>query len=160
MSFRLGLLARRAVLAAALAGVSLMAACGDSSGPDGDNYSLYSIDDAVLPIVGHDVFVTGDEDTIKGGSLNLNGGKYTVRITETYKAPGAGLETTSYGENGTYEDDAGDLTLTKTHDYEDGELTAADTPEVNYAVRVGNTITAEYYDVDTDTYHTFVFKKK
>jgi hypothetical protein len=150
--------------AVAFAGISLMSACGDSTGPDGDVYVLYSIDAGggaeLLPIVIEDFDVAGDVYTVKGGTLVLNNGKYTVRLTDTYKAPGEDLLTFTYGENGTYEEDGNEITLTSTHDFEDGELFETDTPVVTTAVKDGDTITAEIYDVDSDSFFTFVFKKK
>ena len=158
MSFRLGIMARRAVTVAALAGVSLMSACGDSSGPNSESYALYSVDEGtgaqVLPIVGHDYFVTGDTYTLKSGTLNLNDGKYTVRIVETYKASStAALETYTYGENGTYVISGADITLTSTHDFDNGDLTPVDVPSVTTGTKDGTTLT---FDVGGDIY---VFKK-
>ena len=113
----------------------------------------------MIPIVYEDFEVAGDVYTIKGGSLVLNNGKYTIRVTDTYKAPSEALITFVYGENGTYEEDGNELTFTSTHDFEDGELFEADPPVITTAVKDGNTITAEVYDADLDTYHTIVFKK-
>ena len=159
MFSRLGVLARRTVVATALAGVSLLAGCSDSSsGPDGDSYALFSVDDGTgaqtIPIVVHDWDVTGDTYTLKSGTLTLNDGKYTVRITETYKASSsATLETYTSGENGTYVIDGSDITLTSTHDFDNGDLTPVDTPSVTTGTKEGNTLT---FDIDGEVY---VFKK-
>ena len=52
MSFRLSVLARRATAILAFAGISVMAACGgdDPTGPDGEVYTLYSVESAVVPV--------------------------------------------------------------------------------------------------------------
>ena len=149
MSFRhSALLARRALTVAAFAGLTMVAACGgDSTGTKGDSYQLFSVDDGsgaqTVPIVVHDWDVTGDTYTLKGGTLTLNDGKYTVRIIETYKASSsASLETFTSGENGTYTLDGDVLTLTSTHDFENGTLTES-TGDVTVATKTATEISGD-----------------
>ena len=143
---------RRALTGLAFTAVAAFAiGCSDSSGPNGDVYALFSIDGTTLPI--NETFSDGVA-SLKSGSVTLNGnGTYAVRFVETWDPTAGPVETTVYGENGTYELEGEVLTFTPTHDFEDGELFEVEFPETATATKTDTQITAE---VDGFVY---VFKK-
>ena len=148
---------RRAVAGVAFAGIATLAACGkDSTGPSGDTYTLRTINGASLPITEGDEF---GSFTIKSGNISLKAnGTYTARITMSFKFGDEPAETFVSGENGTYVISGSTITMTSTHDFEDGELTPSDGAVVT-GTKTATSITLSETDPDTGETITLVFRK-
>lgn len=149
MEFRFGArLARRALVGVAFASVAMLAACGgDSSGTDGDVYTLRSVGGNTLP------YDDGFGDITKSGSLTLSGGnRFNFRIAGTYD-DGTGPANYSGNASGTYVLDAatGDMTFTATRvsTVYDGQTfnETLNPPETDVGTKSGTTITVDDLDL-------------
>ena len=136
-------LMRRAFSAVAVAGIAVLSACSDSSGPggSGNKYTLISIDGDALPVT-YD-YGAGDSETIKSGNITLlAGNKFTFRtsITEVFDG-----ETATYtsGVNGTYEVDGDQYTFTATTYVFPGGTEPADPGDIAMGSLDGNDLTVD-----------------
>jgi len=156
MSFPASLISRRAFAVLALTSVVALGACGDDGGPKGDSYRLFSVNSQPLPIVQTNEFGTF---SLKSGVLSLNsGGKYTVRVNTSLKPAGGAVQNSVNGENGTYVISGSTITLTPTHDFEDGVLTPSPDADPVSGTKTASSVTLNTPDF-SGGFVTIVFQK-